>query len=316
MAFNEKRLAVDTSAYQASSLASAIASQASPAWEIRNASSQWFAALLLRTLAIRNNAQPGDAKRTTTGPDFFARYPDLHGYLLKSLQEASEQLPGTRVPPRLFPIMALLARLRSGTAGDAPGGRGPQTFLPLLEACSECRHYHVRLVAGRALAPSIPYEQRWSYAAAALQTAADSVTGTHVGTTHVATTLTTNRIHGRLVVARCVVARVGEGTVDAKGWDYVVEAVGAVAAAGAKLFGHVAAVRFEWVRLVREVVKLRGGAVAKAAESEGRVEWGRVRDTCWEWVGGRKVVGGEADGHVEPFMELWLKVRQGGVPSC
>lgn len=74
-----------------------------------------------------------------------------------------------------------------------------------------------------------------------------------------------NCIHGRLVVARCVVGRLEEGPVDPSGWGPMLAGVGALVEASEKLGGHVAGVRFEWVRVVRVVVAVRGGALAAAA---------------------------------------------------
>ncbi len=61
--------------------------------------------------------QDAAAKRAMTVADFFAQYPALHPFLLAQLQLATEQLEqggmeGGAMHPSLFPVLALLARLR------------------------------------------------------------------------------------------------------------------------------------------------------------------------------------------------------------
>ena len=53
-------------------------------------------------------------RRAVTAAEFFHRYPPLHGFLLEQLREATTHLQAdfTGVHPSLFPILALLARLR------------------------------------------------------------------------------------------------------------------------------------------------------------------------------------------------------------
>ena len=58
--------------------------------------------------------QGESARRAITGAEFFNRYPSLHNFLLTQLQAASQQLQqgATLVHPSLFPVLALLSRLR------------------------------------------------------------------------------------------------------------------------------------------------------------------------------------------------------------
>lgn len=63
-------------------------------------------------------------RRAVTAADFFHRYPSLHAFLLERLRQAILHLTAARASacPSLFPILALLSRLRSGgsTCGFAP----------------------------------------------------------------------------------------------------------------------------------------------------------------------------------------------------
>ena len=55
-------------------------------------------------------------RRAVTAADFFHRYPSLHGFLLQRLRQATLHLTMAKAGacPSLFPILALLSRLRSG----------------------------------------------------------------------------------------------------------------------------------------------------------------------------------------------------------
>ena len=58
--------------------------------------------------------QGESARRAITGAEFFNRFPSLHTFLLTQLQAATQQLQqgGAVVHPSLFPVLALLSRLR------------------------------------------------------------------------------------------------------------------------------------------------------------------------------------------------------------
>ena len=58
--------------------------------------------------------QGESARRAITGAEFFNRFPSLHTFLLTQLQAATKQLQqgGGVVHPSLFPVLALLSRLR------------------------------------------------------------------------------------------------------------------------------------------------------------------------------------------------------------
>ena len=58
--------------------------------------------------------QGESARRAITGAEFFNRFPSLHTFLLTQLQAAIKQLQqgGGVMHPSLFPVLALLSRLR------------------------------------------------------------------------------------------------------------------------------------------------------------------------------------------------------------
>ena len=80
-----------------------------------------FPAMVLRTpfasaqpQVVAVALQGESARRAITGAEFFNRFPSLHTFLLTQLQAATRQLQhgGGVVHPSLFPVLALLSRLR------------------------------------------------------------------------------------------------------------------------------------------------------------------------------------------------------------
>lgn len=108
-----------------SGLQVAILAMGAPEWEVRNAASLCFGALILRTVGFKNLAKGESSKRAITGAEFFQRYPALHTFLLGQLKEAAQGLEqgGEDVHPSLSPVLVLLSRLRWGGAEVGPLSR-------------------------------------------------------------------------------------------------------------------------------------------------------------------------------------------------
>jgi hypothetical protein len=116
--FNDTDIATDTSVYCAAGLRTAMQAFSATHWEVRNAASLAYGALLSRTLGFMNvrggggGAGSGCNRRSTTGSDFFHRYPPLHGFLLSQLQTAARSLDEGALHPSLHPVLMLLSRFR------------------------------------------------------------------------------------------------------------------------------------------------------------------------------------------------------------
>ncbi|KAK9862251.1 hypothetical protein WJX84_009332 [Apatococcus fuscideae] len=164
MAFNHSDLALDSSGFFAQGMQTAILGMAAPAWEIRNSASLMYAALIVRMLGFRNVQKGEVPRRAVTAAEFFHRYPPLHGFLLEQLREAATHLQAdfTGVHPSLFPILALLARLRpSAAARKADRSEhplSPEAFVQVVKHCGKARPMAVRAVAAQALAAMAPLD--------------------------------------------------------------------------------------------------------------------------------------------------------------
>ena len=162
---------------------------------MRNGATLAFAALLTKLVGYANVANPaegGASRRAVAGDEFFRRFPETHPFLLAKLAEAADALEsktGGAVHPALYPILALLSRLRPSSGAparseeeplaasekgddlDAPrslegSGAGaeriseldPAAFAPAVRRCARGRVHAVRAAAARALAPLIKAE--------------------------------------------------------------------------------------------------------------------------------------------------------------
>lgn len=107
---------------------------------------------------------------TTTAAQFFARFPELHRFLLGELGRAVGQtmaLPGgTAGPhstdpymsPSLYPILLLLSRLSPTYTATTAAALSVSAFLPFLQDLAGVRHSMARMMAARALASLVPVD--------------------------------------------------------------------------------------------------------------------------------------------------------------
>jgi len=167
-------------------------------FQVRNGATLTFAALLTKVVGYKNTANPaagGASRRAVAGDEFFRRFPATHPFLLAELTEAAERLESqtdAAVHPALYPILALLSRLRPSSGAparesarsskdakankdDPPDGDDgdrreiegskagadadldldPAAFAPAVRRCARGRVHAVRAAAARALAPLI-----------------------------------------------------------------------------------------------------------------------------------------------------------------
>ena len=102
----------------------------------------------------------GCNRRSVTGDDFFARFPALHPFLLSELADAAAALERGAVHPSLYPILAVLSRLRPSRVNMRDNRTlDPAAFIPLVRRCSRGRPLAVRAAAARALAPLVSPEK-------------------------------------------------------------------------------------------------------------------------------------------------------------
>ena len=86
-------------------------------WAERNAATLLFSALITRIFGVKREKDSDElsAKNCLTSRVFFHRYPSLHGFLLKCLEECvstdKEVTAGTlELFPMLYPLLLLLSR--------------------------------------------------------------------------------------------------------------------------------------------------------------------------------------------------------------
>ncbi|KAJ1675671.1 hypothetical protein EV182_000813, partial [Spiromyces aspiralis] len=117
----------------------------SPYWAIRNSSGLLFASLLRRVFGNKKTRDETSQLNGITGRELFTRFPGLHPFLMKQLEEAVDQIYSDNnlqsgqfmnLHPALYPCLTMLARLQPSVAdehrehsrGDSPEGSGNGLF--------------------------------------------------------------------------------------------------------------------------------------------------------------------------------------------
>ena len=152
LVFNDTDIATDTSVYCADGLRIAMRGFSATHWEVRNAASLAYGSLLARTLGfmnVRDDGVSGCNRRSTTGSDFFHRYPPLHAFLLAQLESAAHSLDGGgtegALHPSLHPVLMLLSRFRpSLQCRNVDDPLSPSAFRAAVSRCATQRHHAVR----------------------------------------------------------------------------------------------------------------------------------------------------------------------------
>ncbi|KAI5076112.1 hypothetical protein GOP47_0008177 [Adiantum capillus-veneris] len=148
--FNDTNLSTDCSGFCAEGLSVAIQAFSSCHWEVRNAAVLAFTALLRRMVGFLNNQTHESARRAMTGFEFFHRYPSLHFFLLKELQNATLQLEDENehtavgsgnlsrtLHPSLAPVLIILSRLKPSIINtDKDDWLSPSAFTSYISKCA------------------------------------------------------------------------------------------------------------------------------------------------------------------------------------
>ena len=184
--FLDADLALDTSPFYEEGMELAVRLFKDGHWAVRNAASQLFSALVIRMIGFKNPGSGASLRKGLTTVEFFRRYPRLLPFLRAELLAASRKLleekalesvegggmnvkAAAAVDASLYPILALLSRLRPGIheTGTSLEGGGAETDPSLqnspgslLQAVRECgrvaRTHSTRSLAAKALAPLVP----------------------------------------------------------------------------------------------------------------------------------------------------------------
>jgi hypothetical protein len=139
-------------------------------WAERNAATLLFSALITRIFGVKRekDADELSVKNCLTGKVFFLRYPDLHSFLLKSLEECvrpgGKQEAGTlQLFPMLYPLLLLLSRLFPAPSESLDNPYKLSAFIPLVERCGESPVMAIRKLAAKALVALIDSNKIDSY---------------------------------------------------------------------------------------------------------------------------------------------------------
>jgi len=184
--FLDADLALDTSPFYEEGMELAVRLFKDGHWAVRNAASQLFSALVIRMIGFKNPGSGASLRKGLTTVEFFRRYPRLLPFLRAELQRASQKLleekalesageegmsvkAAAAVDASLYPILALLSRLRPGIhetamSSEAGGAEGDMSLQnspgSLLRAVRDCgrvaRTHSTRSLAAKALAPLVP----------------------------------------------------------------------------------------------------------------------------------------------------------------
>ncbi|KAJ3705719.1 hypothetical protein LUZ61_009424 [Rhynchospora tenuis] len=171
-AFNDANLATDTSGFSAEAMILSIRSFSSPYWEVRNAATLAYTALLRRMVGFLNVHKRESARRSLTGLEFFHRYPALHPFLSEELKIATDLLDQSSsthhaepdiikaIHPSLCPILILLSRLKpSPLSGGSDETLDPFSLSPFIQRCATQSNFKIRVLASRALTGLVSNEK-------------------------------------------------------------------------------------------------------------------------------------------------------------
>ncbi|RDD43254.1 Thyroid adenoma-associated protein-like protein [Trichoplax sp. H2] len=134
----------------------AIKGMAANNWQIRNAATLLFSALMNRIFGVKKDRDEQSKKNCMTGREFFSRYPKLYQLLLEHIQDATDKIDELPVHnPTLFPILLLLSKLYPSTMDGTANVMNLSKFLPFIKKCAHSVILRCRLLAAKAIAPLI-----------------------------------------------------------------------------------------------------------------------------------------------------------------
>jgi hypothetical protein len=169
-AFNDSDLATDTSGFFADGMKLAIIGFGDAHWEVRNAASQMFTALVIRMVGFRNVLTRQAARRPITSKEFFDRFQALHPFFISELDAAARELENrdkeqdhaivaaTRVHPSLLPILVVLSRLDCSFDNKHTAllcNLSPKHLAPYVQRCCVAHSLALRNLAASSLSPLV-----------------------------------------------------------------------------------------------------------------------------------------------------------------
>ncbi|RKO94656.1 putative death-receptor fusion protein-domain-containing protein [Blyttiomyces helicus] len=134
-----------------------IAGFSSPSWAIRNCATMLFSTLVTKALGTKKSRDETHMMNTTTGTEFFTRFPALYGILLKELASAVDFLNKGKVHEALYPILTILARLKPSSEFASGSSTTPlSAFREIVARCPSTTIFKAREMSARAFAPLVP----------------------------------------------------------------------------------------------------------------------------------------------------------------
>lgn len=159
--FNDASLADELHSFIARALLIAIVGFSSSAWAVRNSSMMLFSAVINRAVGAKRVADDSSAGNTVTAAQFFARFPEMHGFLLGQLKAATvseHASSSTTMHPSLYPVLLLLSRLKPPESEPEADTLGILAFVPYLRRCAAQPQHMARTMAARALTALTPHD--------------------------------------------------------------------------------------------------------------------------------------------------------------
>ncbi|KAJ3235254.1 hypothetical protein HDU81_000692 [Chytriomyces hyalinus] len=168
----------------------------SESFPIRNCATMLFSALVTKVLGMKKSRDEYSAINTVTGREFFARFPVLHAFMMEKLAAAVQDLErGNRaVHPAFYPILTILARLKSSAMEGNNSHLTLSMFRPLVLKCAASSFFKVREITARAYASLIPSTEFVEQVSLIL----DELQSTRAA-------LDYNRMHGLLMIVKQLV---------------------------------------------------------------------------------------------------------------
>lgn len=123
-------------------------------WTERNSSTLLFSALMIRIFGPQRtkNNEELSIRNKMSGKLFFIRFPELHSFITKLLQEAAEKVQEQKKNVKLHPLLLLLNRLYSSEENFIK----LTEFLPIIASCSACVELQTRILCAKFIANNMP----------------------------------------------------------------------------------------------------------------------------------------------------------------
>ncbi|EUB58700.1 Thyroid adenoma-associated protein [Echinococcus granulosus] len=120
-------------------------------WMIRNAALMLYSALMERIFGVNRTRDCESKKNRMVSSVFFAKFPGMRNFLLKTIEEAIGGLHSpTMGRAKLFALLNLLRRLLPPIQQATTDGTIVQAFVPLVFRCAGAADIRIRLIAARA----------------------------------------------------------------------------------------------------------------------------------------------------------------------